>query len=621
MPSTAGGRRVAWALCAAGLAAAAAVGVWLLVQRGGDAATSLLRYAPPGSTIVAWLDVGKLRRSELYRQMRETLAPAERQLARDLRGLRLTFDDIEGALVAGTADAGVIVLATGRAMSLEEVLAAPERAQRHDVEGYPVVSTAGARGQWVARLGDRLFCVAEHEEALREVLRRARAGERPKVDAELDELLAPLRRHEHFIGVGGIAGSLGRLEWLLPAPVVSELASVRAVGVGFSVGTCIELDVRARLAHADQAMRLCGEVQKAVREGIAKAESAKPGLDGQKLESAERMLDFLKSVAASQADTLACLRARLDEKATDALVAPLAAGVARAQGQAQVAANVSNLRQIALGCIAYETGKRAWPKSLAEVVDAGFLTKDLLVSPLDREPPLLAPGVPCSYASSLERLGERGRLPAIGGHLPLAWDRVAFVPGMRCVAFLDGRVERVPEERFATLLRHLEAAIAGASRPSHSFPRLPLAKGEDGELVGGPGGVPFRLVGPPGAPMLGVRCVARRWMREDCLAAVEPLFAAAPAGPTVALAKPGYAVGAVEVDAALQMNAIQLVFMRWDGVRLNPGDSYRSAWLGKPTGRPTRLLDGKGAKVVGLCGRRALVVKALGLVTEGDAGP
>jgi len=608
------GRWVAVGVVALGALGAAVAA--FLARRGEGLAERLLRYAPADAKVVAFLDAGRLRGSGLYQRMREKLSPAEEQLMQDLRGLRLGLDDVEGALVAGSHESGVVLIATGRAMALEDVLKAPERSRREEVEGYAVAATPGPGGQWVARLGDRLFCLSERAEALRGVLGRARAGEGPALNGEVDELLRPLRRYEHFIGVGGLAGSLGKAEWLLPAPVVAELAAARAVGVGLSVGGGVDIEVRGRFAHEDKAMRLCGEVRKVLREGIAKLESQKPGLEGDKLASAERALVLLKGIDVSQAGTLVCLRARLDEETTGSLVEPLVAGVTRARERALLAANMERLRQLGLACIAYETAKGVWPRNLAALAESGHLSdKEALVSPFDSDPPVGAGGLRSSYGSSLDRLGGRSG-PMV--HLPLAWDRVEFVPGKRCVLFFDGHVEAVGEVRFGALMRFVELAAAVSLR-------LPVAPKKttraDSELIGGPRGLSFRLVSPTGGPLLGIRCTVRTWLREECIGTVEPLFGPAPAGPTTALAKPGYAVGAVEVDAASVVNAIRVVFMRIEEGGLRPGDCYRSEWLGRPTGRPTRLLDGKGARVVGLCGRRGMAVNALGLVAEADSGP
>ena len=67
------------------------------------------------------------------------------------------------------------------------------------------------------------------------------------------------------------------------------------------------------------------------------------------------------------------------------------------------------------------------------------------------------------------------------------------------------------------------------------------------------------------------------------------------------MAKPGYAVGAIRARAGLALNALQLVFYRVDGQRLDPGDSYESPWVGCDGGGPFDL-DAHGDPIIGVFG-------------------
>ena len=80
------------------------------------------------------------------------------------------------------------------------------------------------------------------------------------------------------------------------------------------------------------------------------------------------------------------------------------------------------------------------------------------------------------------------------------------------------------------------------------------------------------------------------------------------------LAKDGYAVGGVYFDGDQHVTAMSIVFMRITANGLNTADTYRSRWIGQPTGRPTELLGGDGKRVVGIYGRKGLNVDALGLI-------
>lgn len=161
-------------------------------------------------------------------------------------------------------------------------------------------------------------------------------------------------------------------------------------------------------------------------------------------------------------------------------------------------------------------------------------------------------------------------------------------------------------------------AIGRPPRPAVSS--RPLQPG-DTELVGGPGGGPFRSENPDGKPVLGFRYTLGRWMGWTAPRSMEPLYDRAQAdgaGQTV-LAREGYAVGAIQVDVDQFVTAVQVVFMRLspDG-RLDKTDSYTSDWIGEPSEKPPQTLGGTGAPVLGVYGRKAAVLDAVGLMLQGD---
>jgi hypothetical protein len=111
------------------------------------------------------------------------------------------------------------------------------------------------------------------------------------------------------------------------------------------------------------------------------------------------------------------------------------------------------------------------------------------------------------------------------------------------------------------------------------------------------------------------------WGGRERVGSLEPLFAnGAAAGRDVIVARDGYALGALQVDADQYVDAVALVFMRVssDG-DLDPADNYTSEWIGSPTGNATRTLGGDGTRVIGICGRGAAVLDSVGLVL--DEGP
>ena len=82
------------------------------------------------------------------------------------------------------------------------------------------------------------------------------------------------------------------------------------------------------------------------------------------------------------------------------------------------------------------------------------------------------------------------------------------------------------------------------------------------------------------------------------------------------LAKPGYAVGEVQVSKLSPMNCIRLRFMRVRPQGLDPDASYLSSWIGKKSGPLKTIANPLQAPIVGTyCDvDRATVVRTLGLI-------
>jgi len=157
----------------------------------------------------------------------------------------------------------------------------------------------------------------------------------------------------------------------------------------------------------------------------------------------------------------------------------------------------------------------------------------------------------------------------------------------------------------------------GPRMQSGSGAQPTLPRGTATELIGGTGGMLYHSVGS-GAPVLGFGHAMGSWAGEQALAALEPVFVSE-SGPATqhVIACEGYAVGALEIDAPKYISAVRVLFMRLgaDG-RLDPNDSYKSDWIGTPSGKPTRTVGGDGRKVIGIQARRAAVLDAVGLVVE-----
>jgi hypothetical protein len=72
--------------------------------------------------------------------------------------------------------------------------------------------------------------------------------------------------------------------------------------------------------------------------------------------------------------------------------------------------------------------------------------------------------------------------------------------------------------------------------------------------------------------------------------------------PIVLKAKPGYIVVAMHIKTASTFDAFALTFVRFEGGRIVPGDSYSSPWIGGNSGK-VATVGGPGGLIVGFTGR------------------
>ena len=157
-----------------------------------------------------------------------------------------------------------------------------------------------------------------------------------------------------------------------------------------------------------------------------------------------------------------------------------------------------------------------------------------------------------------------------------------------------------------------------ARRRVRTATRIPVRTGTKTDAIGGPGGFAFEGLAPNGR-LLGLRYAVGSWAGEAAIGQLEPVFEQSIPNNrlTAVVAREGYAVGALEVDSDKLVNALRIVFMSIDEQgKLDPSRSYKSDWLGTRTRRATQTIDGKGATVIGIHGRRGAVLDAIGLVLE-----
>ncbi|MEQ9068646.1 MAG: hypothetical protein RLO18_18060, partial [Gimesia chilikensis] len=145
-------------------------------------------------------------------------------------------------------------------------------------------------------------------------------------------------------------------------------------------------------------------------------------------------------------------------------------------------------------------------------------------------------------------------------------------------------------------------------------------KGTASKLIGNAeGGGSFQTVIPEGKTLLGFECSLGSWAGEPAIRSLTPLSEPKPARRRniTVMAKEGYAVGGMKIDAPKYVSAVQVVFYRLtDDGQLDPNDSYTSEWLGTPSGKAVPVIEGTGKNVIGIHGRRGAVLDALGLVFE-----
>ncbi|MBD3674217.1 MAG: hypothetical protein HUJ26_11900 [Planctomycetaceae bacterium] len=139
--------------------------------------------------------------------------------------------------------------------------------------------------------------------------------------------------------------------------------------------------------------------------------------------------------------------------------------------------------------------------------------------------------------------------------------------------------------------------------------------GNRSELVGGDGGFPFTQVAPQQDPVVGVRVRMGSWAGKEHLSKVEPLYQKPRPIPntTVVVAKPGYVLGAIEINAPEFVDGIRLVFMKQTEMGVDPTDHVESQWIGNSTPKPERL-ENEGKPIIGFHGKGGAVMDALGVI-------
>lgn len=153
-------------------------------------------------------------------------------------------------------------------------------------------------------------------------------------------------------------------------------------------------------------------------------------------------------------------------------------------------------------------------------------------------------------------------------------------------------------------------------------PRGPLRKTP---VIGNArGGDPFEDLPGQAGLLVGFGYATGAWAGHTVIKAIQPVFRT-PAGDVkgawhgepggtekVILARPGYAVGALDGRSGDRLDSLRITFMRPKAGGLDTRDTYQSDWFGgKPGNEHT---GGSGGAVVGIHGRCGADIDAIGLV-------
>jgi hypothetical protein len=145
---------------------------------------------------------------------------------------------------------------------------------------------------------------------------------------------------------------------------------------------------------------------------------------------------------------------------------------------------------------------------------------------------------------------------------------------------------------------------------------------------------PFSDAAPAGGWLVGVEVYVSKWKGFEAIGSVRAMYTIG-AKPldgvrlgtpldkskdrvVRVLARPGYAVGAINVKGGAEVSGFSITFMKVKGTRLDSKDSYESEWIGWNVALPKTTLGGDGAPVVGLHGstKSGEPVRALGLLLD-----
>jgi hypothetical protein len=212
----------------------------------------------------------------------------------------------------------------------------------------------------------------------------------------------------------------------------------------------------------------------------------------------------------------------------------------------------------------------------------------------------VADGVSPTSSNAAQPLAAESR-PSIGG-----------IANTSRVVLPDSTVRPLPD-----FLPPPEAQVPLPPLPAPSVPLPALtyasSRVQPSRYLGSPSGTEFIDVAPRGGILVGlILSKGTNW--GGALRAVQPIYQVedryelgqrhglAGGSEVRVLARPGYAVAGLRVRSGLVLDAVQVLFMRWEGKRLISREAYESDWVGGDGGGPAEFFA-EGRALAGVFGR------------------
>jgi S1-C subfamily serine protease len=158
-----------------------------------------------------------------------------------------------------------------------------------------------------------------------------------------------------------------------------------------------------------------------------------------------------------------------------------------------------------------------------------------------------------------------------------------------------------------------------------------LPRGKDPTILGGAFDPQFKDMAPEGGHLIGFEIGLGKFINWDVIRSVRPIYRAGDketfgeqrgtkvTNPITIKAKEGYAVGAVTVKHGLGFDGMSVTFMKVVDGKLDPKDSYESAWIGTDEKKIPSKIDGEGTLVIGIVGKsNAKDMTGMGLLFKGQ---